>query len=89
MQSWGRPKSKTAAWGREDFGHIGGLGEFAIDDSGELNDFIRAAAEDTENSKSMKVDLRRTDGTVQRVGMTVTGVRSGAQGPDAVIRLDL
>ena len=42
----------------------------------------------TENSQSRKVNLRRTDGTVQSVQMTVTGVRSGIQGRDAVIRID-
>lgn len=78
----------SASWRREDFGHVGGLGELAIDDSGELHNFIRTAAGDTERTSSMKVDLRRTDGSVQRVGMAVTGVRSGALGRDAVIRLD-
>lgn len=79
----------SAAWRREDFGHVGGLGELAIDDSGELHEFIKAAALDTEGSRTMKVDLRRTDGAVQSVEMTVTGVRSGEQGHDAVVRLDL
>lgn len=79
----------SASWRREDFGHVGGLGEFAIDDSSELRDFIRAAAEDTERTRSMKVDLRRTDGSVQSVEMLVIGVRSGSSGHDAVVRLDL
>ena len=78
----------SASWRRADFGHIGGLGEFAIDESGELHAFIRDVASDTENSQSRKVNLRRTDGTVQSVQMTVTGVRSGIQGRDAVIRID-
>lgn len=79
----------SAAWRREDFGHVGGLGEFADDVSGDLSEFIRTAAADTEHSRSMKVDLRRTDGSVQSVEMTVTGVRSGELGHDAVVRLDL
>lgn len=79
----------SPAWRREDFGHVGGLGEFSIDASGRLRAFIEEVAEDMSSSRSMKVDLRRTDGSVQRVLLTATGVRSGIQGQDAVIRLDL
>lgn len=79
----------SAAWWLEDFGHVGGLGEFVVHDPVVLYDFIKKAAEDTENSSSMKVDLRRLDGSIQRVSMTVIGARSGVQGRDAVVRLDL
>lgn len=78
----------SASWRREDFGHIGGLGEFAIDDTGELHRFISAAAADSDHPASMKVGLRRTDGSVQTVTLAVTGVKSGRRGRDAVIRLD-
>lgn len=79
----------STSWRDEEFGHVGGLGELAWDDDGALREFIRQGALDTEGESSMSVDLQRTDGSVQRVCMTVTGARSGVQGHDAVIRLDL
>lgn len=78
----------SPSWRREDFGHVGGLGEFTIDDSGELHEFITAAASDTVRSQSMRLALRRVDGSVQDVRITATGVRSGVERQDAVIRLD-
>ncbi|MUU73461.1 hypothetical protein [Pseudarthrobacter sp. GA104] len=78
----------SPSWRREDFGHVGGLGEFAIDDAGELHAFIAAAATDTVRAQSMKFALRRVDGSVQNVSITATGVRSGVEGRDAVVRLD-
>ncbi|MFD2794624.1 hypothetical protein ACFS27_13790 [Promicromonospora vindobonensis] len=80
----------SQSWRRAGFGHIGGLGDFANGASGELRAFIAtAAAGVTEEPRSMVVDLRRVDGSVKTVRITVTSVRSGAQGRDAVIRLDL
>jgi hypothetical protein len=78
----------SPSWRREGFGHVGGLAEFAVDDSGKLHEFIAAAASDTEHSRSMDVALRRGDGSVQNTRITVTGVRSGTQGHDVVVRLD-
>ncbi len=79
----------STSWREGGFGHVGGLGQFTVDNCEEVQAFIRAAAEDTENSRFMQVDLRRSDGSVQSIGMTVLGVRSGVQGRDAVLRLDL
>lgn len=78
----------SASWRRLDFGHVGGLAEFVIDDAGKLHDFIRSAAADSENASTMRFDLRRMDGSVQCLDMSVLGVKTGAQGQDAVVRLD-
>lgn len=81
----------SQSWRRAGFGHVGGLGDFADGASGELRAFIAAAAaaSEMEQPRSMVADLRSVDGSVHTVRMTVTGVRSGVQGRDAVIKLDL
>ncbi|WP_181273635.1 hypothetical protein [Brevibacterium oceani] len=79
----------STSWRNEDFGQVGGLGEFIVEDDCRVHKFIRSAAENTENSTTMPVALRRVDGSVREVAMTVVGVRSGVQGHDAVVRLDL
>ncbi|PUB32509.1 hypothetical protein C8K30_1011035 [Promicromonospora sp. AC04] len=81
----------SQSWRRAGFGHVGGLGDFADSSPGELRAFIAAAAaaSETEQPRTMAANLRRVDGSVQRVRMTVTGVRSGVQGRDVVIKLDL
>lgn len=79
----------SSSWQAGEFGRVGGLAELALDDDGTLREFIRDGALDTEEESSMLIDLQRTDGSVRRVRMTVIGARSGVQGHDAVIRLDL
>ena len=79
----------SPSWRQLDLGHVGGFDDFVIDDSETIHNFIASADDDTEGSRSMAVQLRRADGSVQGVLLTAKGVRSGTQGHDAVIRLDL
>lgn len=79
----------SPSWCDEGFGQIGGLGELTVDDEGSVHELIQLAAEDVEKAATLPVALRRVDGSVRQVVMTVVGVRSGVQGHDAVVRLDL
>jgi hypothetical protein len=78
----------SASWRDEGLGHVGGLGRFAEDVSGDLHGFIRDAATDAEDPSCRRIQLRRMDGTALSVDMTVIGVRSGEHGRDALVRLD-
>lgn len=78
----------SSSWRREDFGTVGGLCEVVDHESGELQTFIVDAAEDSSmRPRSMRTTLRRVNGSIQDVLMTVTGVESRL-GRDAVVRLD-
>ncbi|MDN5898956.1 MAG: hypothetical protein L0H74_02700 [Brachybacterium sp.] len=79
----------SPAWRNEDFGHVGGLGEIASEDSGVLHSLIAEVASGSRNQNSMRIDLNRGDGSAQNVLLTATGAQLGGRGRDVVVRLDL
>lgn len=81
----------SPAWRRQDFGHVGGLGEIAADDPAQIQEFITAAVNgDTSTSRSAEVRIRRQDGSIQNARITVTAVRVRAShgGYDALLKMD-
>lgn len=79
----------SASWRDAGLRHVGGLGRLFCGSLDDLQEFIKAAVQDTERPSSDEVRLRRLDGLVLTTRMTVLGVRSGVQGRDALVRLDL
>jgi hypothetical protein len=78
----------SSAWRREDYGHVGGLTEFVHEDSGRLHEFISEVASEPEGTSSVPLTLQREDGVVDTVRLTATGVQSGAERRDVVVRIE-
>lgn len=80
----------SPAWRREDFGHIGGLGEIVVEDSTEVQAFVASAVDaQSGDQRSMALHVRRGDGRVTNVRLTATGVMTSENSRDALVRLDV
>lgn len=80
----------SPAWRQQDFGRVGGFGDVLAEEPDRVREFIAGALADRAGMQpSREVQLRRPDGAIYPVCMTVTGVRAGdgGEGDDALIKL--
>ncbi|AYD89420.1 hypothetical protein D5R93_03930 [Actinomyces lilanjuaniae] len=80
----------SPSWRRERLGYVGGLRglvDGSPEDLVELHALMAEAVGSTEPTRAVRVRLRRTNGSVQEVSITATGV-PGTRHRDVVVRLD-